>query len=67
MKVGDLVRCRPRADHDENFESWLGIIIGELPGTAEYKKVQWVNSEDRNALETVNHKAKDLVVISENR
>ena len=48
-------------------DSWLGIIISELPGHAEYKKVQWVNSEDRNALETVNHKAKDLVVISENR
>ena len=66
MKIGDLVRCRPRNER-ENYDSWLGIIISELPGDPEYKKVQWVNSEDRNALETVTHKAKDLVVISENR
>ena len=65
MKIGDLVKYRsPSA---KRFDSWLGIIIQEIPGFAEYKKVQWVNSEDCNALETVNHKAKDLVVLNENR
>jgi len=67
MKIGDLVRYRARPGNDENFDSWLGIIIAELPGNAKYKKVQWVNSEDPNTLETVSHKAKDLVVISESR
>ena len=71
MKIGDLVRCRPR-DPGEDFSAWLGIIIGELPAgpwadATEYKTVQWMNSEDRNALETVNHKAKDLVAVNENR
>jgi len=65
VKIGDLVKYRsPTA---ESFESWLGLIIEEFPGHAEYKKVQWINSEDRNASETVSHKAKDLRVVSENR
>jgi hypothetical protein len=65
VKIGDLVKyCSPSA---ERFESWLGLIIEEFPGHAEYKKVQWINSEDRNAMETVSHKAKDLRVVSENR
>ena len=65
MKIGDLVKYRsPSA---KRFDSWLGIIIEEIPGTAKYKKVQWVNSEDPNALETVSHKAKDLFKLNENR
>ena len=66
MKIGDLVRCRPR-DPTENYDAWLGLIIAELPGYAEYKKVQWVNSEEGGALETVSHKVKDLEVVSESR
>ena len=66
MKVGDLVKCRARSP-EENFDAWLGIIIGELPTNREYKTVQWVNSEDGGAVETVNHKAKDLMVLNENR
>ena len=27
MRVGDLVRCRPRTE-DENYDAWLGLIIG---------------------------------------
>jgi hypothetical protein len=65
MKIGDLVKYG--GDSRLQFDSWLGIIIQEIPGHGEYKRVQWVNSENRNALETVNHRAKDLVVISENR
>ena len=62
MKIGDIVKYQ-----GTEFDSWLGIIIEEIPGFAEYKKVQWVNSEDPNALETVSHKAKDLVVLNANR
>ena len=62
MKIGDLVKYG--GNSRDQFDSWLGIIIQELPGFAEYKMVQWVNSEDRNALETVSHKAKDLEVVS---
>ena len=65
MKIGDLVKYRtPSAGR---FDSWLGIIIEEIPGTAKYKKVQWVNSEEGGALETVSHKVKDLEVVSESR
>ena len=67
MKIGDMVKYRGSPESPDQFASWLGIIIEEIPGFAEYKKVQWVNSENRNALETVNHKAKDLWVINEDR
>ena len=67
MKIGDLVRCRAR-NAGENYDAWLGLIIedSKVMG-AEYKKVQWVSSDDHNTLETVNHKAEDLVALSENR
>ena len=65
MKIGDLVKYGGKSRKD--FSSWLGIIIEEIPGFAEYKKVQWVNSENPNALETVSHKAKDLFKLNENR
>ena len=67
MKIGDLVKYRGHPESPDQFDSWLGIIIEEIPGYAEYKKVQWVNSEDRNALETVSHKAKDLFKLNESR
>ena len=66
MKVGDLVKCRARSP-EENYDAWLGIIIKEIPGYAEYKTVQWINSEDGGELHTVNHKAKDLFKLNENR
>ena len=64
MKIGDLVKyrsMRPEAD----FSSWLGIIIWEIPGTAEHKKVRWVNT-DNGKVETVSHKAQDLRMVNEN-
>jgi hypothetical protein len=64
MKIGDLVKYRsPSA---ANFDCWLGIIIGDIAGHAEYKKVQWVNTDD-GKLETVSHRAKDLFKLNENR
>ena len=66
MKVGDLVKCRARSP-EENYDAWLGLIIGEFPPSGEYKTVQWINSEDGGESHTVNHKAKELWVINENR
>ena len=64
MKVGDLVRCRAR-DASENFDAWLGLIVGELTN-GEYKKVEWVCAAD-GAVETVSHKPEELVVLNESR
>jgi hypothetical protein len=66
MKIGDLVRCRPRSK-DENYDAWLGLIIGELPPSGEYKTVQWVSAEDGGESHRVNHKVKDLMVLNANR
>lgn len=64
MKIGDLVRCRPR-DATENFNAWLGLIIGE-PTDGEHKAVEWVCSAN-GAVETVNHLPEELVLVSGNR
>jgi len=64
VKIGDLVRCRPR-DPTENFNAWLGLIIGE-PTNGEHKTVEWVCAGD-GAVETVNHTPEELVLINEGR
>ena len=64
MKIGDLVRCRPRTE-DENYDAWLGLIIGEGPVGG--KTVQWVCSDGRGDVEAVNHSAQELVLVNENR
>ncbi len=65
MKVGDLVRCRPRNDR-ENYDAWLGIIIDE-PDHGDHVVVQWACSDGRSAVEIVNHMTKELELISESR
>ena len=65
MKIGDLVRCRPR-DERENYDAWLGIIIGE-PAIGATLAVQWVCSDGRGDVETVNHTPEELVLVNENR
>ena len=62
MKVGDLVRCRPRHER-ENYDEWLGLIVGEAFMA---KTVEWVNCAD-GTVETVNHSPEELVLVSENR
>ena len=64
MKIGDLVRCRPR-DPTENFNAWLGLIIGE--SYSGQHTVHWVCSDGRGDVEEVNHTPQELEVISENR
>ena len=63
MKIGDLVRCLPRNEW-ENYDEWLGLIIGEPPLA---KTVQWVCSDGRGDVQEVNHSPEELEVISESR
>jgi hypothetical protein len=65
MKIGDLVRCRPRNER-ENYDAWLGLIIGE-PTNGTHKTVQWVCSDGRGDVETVNHTPEELWVVNESR
>ena len=62
MKIGDLVRCRPRNER-ENYDEWLGLIVGDPPLA---KTVEWVNCAD-GTVEKVNHSPQELEVISESR
>ncbi len=64
MKIGDLVRCRPR-DPGENYDAWLGLIISK--SYSGQHTVQWVCSDGRGDVEEVNHTPQELEVISENR
>jgi hypothetical protein len=63
MRIGDLVRCRPRTE-EENYDAWLGLIIGY--GLSGHKTVQWVCSAD-GEVEEVNHTPQELVLLNENR
>ena len=63
MKIGDLVRCRPRTQ-DENYDAWLGLIIGY--GLSGHKTVQWVCSAD-GAVQEVNHSPQELELVNEDR
>ncbi len=62
MKIGDLVRCRPRNER-ENYDEWLGLIIAEPPFA---KTVAWANSTD-GTVEIVNHPPVELVLVNESR
>ena len=64
MKIGDLVRCRPRTE-DENYDSWLGLIIDR--GPFGQHTVQWVCSDGRGDVEEINHTPEELVLVNENR
>ena len=66
MKIGDLVRCRPRNER-ENYDEWLGLIVSKAKRPAVTVAVQWVCSDGRDAVEIVNHVAKELVLVNENR
>jgi len=66
MKIGDLVRCRPRNER-ENYDAWLGLIIGEAERPAVTVAVRWVCSDGRGDVEEVNHTPQELVLVNENR
>jgi len=64
MKVGDLVRCRPRNER-ENYDEWLGLIIGY--GMSGQHTVQWICSDGRGHVEEVNHTPQELELVNESR
>ena len=62
MKIGDLVRYWT---HHDNHSEWLGLIVGEIPGTDETKVIEWTHREggtDRGM-----YRARDLELVSESR
>ena len=61
MKIGDLVKYR-----GNYYVDWLGIITQEVPGTANYKTVHWINLRD-GSINATSCNANELVVPNENR
>ena len=61
MKIGDLVAYRGRG-----WGEWLGIIVKEIPGTADAKLVYWTDMSDGTAARDC-HPEKELEVVSESR
>lgn len=47
MKVGDLVQYNSAATN-WHYEAWIGLIIQDIPGMADFKIVKWWhNGEER--------------------
>ncbi len=63
MKVGDLVKYGPTVDCYQEWADWIGVIIGEIPGTDERKIIMW--NKDNN-IRTSNPK-RDLRLAYESR
>ena len=63
MKRGDLVRYTPNGAVVDVWKNWYGIIIREIPGTAEIRVVVW--NKDNN-IKTSTQK-NDLELVSESR
>ena len=61
MKIGDLVRYRDAANKNE----WLGLIVREIPGTAERKVIEWTHRQ--GGTDRGSYRARDLVVVSASR
>ena len=61
MKIGDLVKYR-----GGYYVDWLGVITQEVPGSAKYKTVYWINLRD-GSINPTSCKAGELVVLNENR
>jgi len=64
MKIGDLVKYRI-ASHHEHHNDWLGLVVGETPGTVKLKTIEWIHKSggtDRGA-----YAEKDLELVSESR
>jgi len=61
MKIGDLVRYRDAANKNE----WLGLIVREIPGTAERKVIEWTHRQ--GGTDRGSYRARDLELANENR
>ena len=67
MKIGDLVRWCPsgetRSVQRSWWKEWVGVIIDQTDGTAQYQTVKW---NKKNGIITSARRA-DLEVINESR
>ena len=63
MKVGDLVKWGSTVDCGQEWSDWVGIIVGEIPGTDQVKVIMW-NKDDN--IRTSNPK-RDLRLAYESR
>jgi len=63
MKIGDLVRYRSRDGC--HAREWLGLIVREIPGTAERKVIEWMHRD--GGTDRGSYNARDLEIVSENR
>ena len=45
MRVGDLVQ-----HVDERWADWVGVIIRQIPGTAEYQGIRWLKDGSYQSL-----------------
>jgi len=64
MKIGDLVRYRSTT-HSPDHSDWLGLIVREIPGTAERKVIEWMHRD--GGTDRGSYKARDLELVNENR
>ena len=60
MKVGDLVKYK-----GEDFQTWLGYIVKEIPGHSKIKVVEWWNTN--GSKERSSHPAEYLELVNEDR
>jgi hypothetical protein len=60
VKVGDLVKYK-----GEDFQTWLGYIVKEIPGTSQIKVVEWWNTN--GSKERSSHPAEYLELVNEDR
>ena len=60
MKVGDLVKYK-----GEDFQTWLGYIVKEIPGWSQVKVVEWWNPSWGKVRSS--HPAANLELVNEDR
>ena len=60
MKIGDLVKYK-----GEDFQTWLGYIVKEIPGWSQIKVVEWWNPNGDK--ERSSHPAEYLELANEDR
>ena len=63
MKVGDLVQFRSsRQKQIWEYEAWIGLIIQDIPGSADFKIVKWWHNGEEKAHQL--HEGKNLKLLT---
>ena len=60
MKVGDLVQFR--GSRQGFYEAWIGLIIQDIPGSADFKIVKWWHNGEEKAHQL--HEGKNLKLLT---